>query len=235
MTKTGRLSRGDTRGRTFTQTALFCGTLILAIAGAALIAQGANLSRFTSQSPLSARLDSIYVFQGYIVGGITLEVAALTLMAMQSRAGRVALAASSISFLNLAFLWTSRGPGDTLLVNLIISNFVIAFVGVGVDTGIGVAVVDLVFLAAIAVAFISVFLLSTGGRLKALSNSLLVVSTLTLILSLEVYLWDRGELNLHFTSLSPAWFTNLTLALSSVLVLFAAVALRILVRFGRRV
>ena len=216
------------------QTALAAGILVLAVVGAALIAQGAYLSRFVAEKPPDARLDSIYVFQGYVVGGITLEVAALVVMAMQSRLGRVALAASSILFLNLAFLWTSRGPGDTLAVNLVLSNVTLAFVGVGVDMGTDDSIVGLVFLAALAIAFASVFLLSTGGRLRALSNSLLVASGLTLILSLEIYLWDRGELNLHFTTLSPAWFTNLTLGLSSAMILLAAVALRLHTRPGRK-
>lgn len=233
MTKTGKLGRAEPRDRGFLQTALLGIILVLTAAGAVLIAQGANLSRFTVEAPLSARLHSVYVFQGYIVGGVAFEVAALILVAMQSRTGRIALAGSSILFLNLAFLWTSRGPGDTVAVNLIISNIVLAFVGVGVDTGIGIAVIDLVFLGVLAVAFLSVFLLSEGGLLKALSNSLAVTSALTLILSLEVYLWDRGELNLHFASLSPAWFTNLTLADSSAIVLLTTIALRTLQRARR--
>lgn len=214
--------------------ALLGGVLVLTIVGAALIARGMYLSRFVADAPLSARLDSIYAFQGYIVGGIALEVGALILITMQYRLGRVVLAASSILFLNLAFLWTSRGPGDTLAVNLVVSNIALAFVGVGVDTGIGIAVIDLVFLAALATASASVFLLSSGGRLKAFSNSLLVASALTLSLSLEVYLWDRGELDLHFATLSPVWFTNLTLAVSSALVLAATLALRTLQTVRRR-
>ncbi len=208
-------------------------TLALILLGAVLVAEGVDLSRFIAQSPLSERLLSIYAYQGYIVAGMAAEVGALAVMAIQYRMGRIVLMVSSVVFLNLAFLWTSRGPGDILAVNLLISNLALAFVGVGVDTGMGIAVFDLVFLSALVITFVCVYLLSPGGRTWALLNSVAVASALMLILSIEVYLWDRGELNLHFTSLSPPWFTNAVLAVSSMAVFFASLCLRMLLRLRR--
>ncbi len=217
-----------------TRTILTGSVLTLTLLGAMFVVEGINLSRLVGRGAGSGMLLSTYAYQGYIVLGIAAEVGALIIMVMQYKAGRIALAISSVVFLNLAFLWTSRGPGDTLAVNLLISNLALAFVGVGVDTGMGIAVFDLVFLSALAIAFVSVYMLSRGGRTRAFLNSLILASALTLILSLEVYLWDRGELNLHFTSLSPPWFTNAVLAVSSSIVLLESLCVRALLGLRRR-
>lgn len=203
---------------------------LLGATGALLVARGVYLSELTLQGTLHQRLETMYSYQGYLVGGTALEVGALILIAFQYRIGRVLLAILSTAFMNLAFLWTSRGPWDTPLVNQVVAPVSLAFVGVGVDTGIGIAVLDLVFLIALAIACSSVYLLSGRGRLRAATNAILMGAALTLILSLEVYAWDRGELAMHFTSLSPPWFTNFVLGVSSAVALSSAASVRLLLR-----
>jgi hypothetical protein len=205
--------------------------LIMALVGLALVARGSFI--VLSGPPGTNILGWAYVVQGYVVGGLASEILAATLVALRYRTGMVAVAVASVIMLNLAFLWTSRGPWDTTLVNRSLDPIVLGLVGVGVDTGVGIAVVDVVFLGTLAAAGASTFLLSRRPGWSPLLDSLLATSSLTLLLALEVYAWDRGEFYVHFASLSPPWFTNFGLAVSSSCVLCAAAALRLVLRTGQ--
>ncbi|MDG6925457.1 MAG: hypothetical protein JRN09_02770 [Nitrososphaerota archaeon] len=206
--------------------------IVPALVGAVLIAWSSWVA--VLGRPDSNELGWAYVLQGYVVSGMASEVLAATMLAFRYRTGRIAVAGASVTLLNLAFLWTSRGPWDTTLVNRVVDPIALGLVGVGVDTGIGIAVVDVVFLAALLAAGTSTFLLSGRVGWSSFLNSLLVTSSLTLLLALEVYAWDRGEFYVHFTSLSPPWFTNYVLAVSSLSVLCVATVLRVGLGPGRR-
>jgi hypothetical protein len=206
--------------------------LVLALVGLALVARASSI--ILSGPPSTDVLGWAYVVQGYVVGGLMSEVLAATLLALRHRAGRVVVAVASVVVLNLAFLWTSRGPWDTALVNRAVDPVVLSLVRVGVDTGVGIAVVDVVFLGALAAVGVSTFLLCRRPGWSPLLNSILATSSLTLLLALEVYAWDRGEFYVHFATLSPRWFTNFGLAVSSSCVLCAVAALRLVLRTGQR-
>jgi hypothetical protein len=170
-----------------------------------------------------AAMDSSLAAQGYIIGGLYVELGAVMVSAFRYRVGRVVLAVLSISFLEASFIWTSSQTVGYLFFNRFIAVLALTTVPIGYDLGtrsiIPIYLLDLTFLGALVTAFASVFLLSRGGRLLAFLNSVLVCSVLLLELSVLIYIFDRGEFNLHFTDLAPVWLTNYVLGFIAAIVL----------------
>jgi len=107
-------------------------------------------------------------------------------------------------------------------------------VPIGYDLGtrsiIPIYLLDLTFLGALIIAFASVYLLSGGGRLLALLNSIWACSALLLELSLLIYAFDRVEFNLHFTDLAPVWLTNYVLGIIAAIVLVSVTVAEVYLR-----
>jgi hypothetical protein len=76
----------------------------LRAAGLALLCVGVyDLVRVDPFATMSASIAS----QGYIVAGLYIELAAVMVSAFQHRMGRIVLVATSVGFLEAAFIWTS--------------------------------------------------------------------------------------------------------------------------------
>jgi hypothetical protein len=206
----------------------------LRAAGLALLCVGVyDLVRVDPFATMSASIAS----QGYIVAGLYIELAAVMVSAFQHRMGRIVLVATSVGFLEAAFIWTSSQSVGYLFFNRFIGILALTTVGISYDVGtsyiIPIHLLDLVFLAALLIAFVSVFLLSGGGRLLAFLNSVWLCSALLFELSLLIYVFDRGEFNLHFTDLAPVWFTNFVLGISAITVLVSVTAAEVYLRRKR--
>jgi hypothetical protein len=184
-----------------------------------------------------ATMSSSIAAQGYIVAGLYTELAAVMVSAFQHRIGRIALAAMSVAFLEASFFWTSSQSIGYLFFNRFIGILALTTVGISYDLGtpyiIPIYLLDLVFLGALLIAFVSVFLLSSGGRLLAFLNSVWLCSALLFELSLLIYVFDRGEFNLHFTDLAPVWFTNFVLGISAIILLASVTAAEVYLRKNR--
>ena len=87
--------------------------------------------------------------------------------------------------------------------------------------------IDYLCMAALAVVFCCVYLLSEGPRLL---DALAVSMSLMVELGLIVLFFDRGDLFVHFTDSSPYWFTNAFVLAAFTPALAGCLLLRNLVR-----
>ena len=192
-----------------------------------------------STTPLSPTLvDDGFAADGYIIVALFLELAALILTAFRSHIGRIVLAISSVTFLEGAFLWIVNLPLTYPLLSTPYDGVVFIAMVLRNDSGPGLFLgfihvsqfLDFVCLAALVIAFLSVFLLSKGSRLLAFLNSTTLASFLLLELSTIVYFIDRSSFNVHFTDSAPVWLTNYVLGVSSALVLASVIVTEVYLR-----
>ena len=207
--------------------------IIVSLRAAGLILLCIGVYELIRVNPFAAMSSSIAA-QGYIIAALYVELASVMVVALQHRLGRILLAVLSVSFLEAAFIWTSSQTVGYLFFNRFIGILALSTVAISYDIGtayvIPIHLLDLVFLGALLIAFVSIFLLSGRGRLLGLLNSLLVCSALLFELSVLIYVFDRGEFNLHFTDLAPIWFTNYVLGVSATVLLASVTAAEVYLR-----
>lgn len=153
----------------------------------------------------------------YLGAGVPVQVGLLTLLGLRTRKGRILLLASSVAFLQAAFLWTcGLGLPFTNELFLTILRMIegLALTAFGTVSW-SFQALDLSFLFALSVCMVSLFLLSDRRSRLSVLNALWVGSGLLAELSAMVYLFTPTYTGVPFADAAPAWFTNQLLGIVS--------------------